>query len=69
MHVDDSGSFSYAFWYSVFLCHVLGASLFELLFKELQYQLSLDALWALQRLHEYEGFLGPTKCAGWSIII
>lgn len=48
----------------MFLGHVLGAQLFELLFVELQHQLSLDALIACQRLHEYEDFLGLTKCAG-----
>lgn len=61
MYVDDSENFSYAFWYSVFLGHVLGAQLFELLFEELQHQLSLDAFSDFQRLHEYEGFLGLTK--------
>lgn len=64
VHVDDSESFSYAFWYSVFLGHGLGAQPFELLFVELHHQLSLDALLAFQRLHEYESFLGLTKSAG-----
>lgn len=49
---------------TLFLGHVLGAQLFELLFEELQHQLSVDALLPYQRLHEYEGFLGLTKCGG-----